>query len=209
MLFLFAFHWLLKIESTCFHISVYLRTVFLVVCLLIGWFILVFRHLSSLYIVNINPLLGVQLATLPSFCSLPLHSGNYLLCCTDPSDLTTTLLVNASWSPGVLSRKSFHFILMVSSSMVSGLTLRFVHWHLHWARERGLMSFSIYDYLVFPVTFIEEAVFFIQCIFWYPCKQQQKQQQQTGGCISVGLYQGLLVYHNGQHLFSCLCHAVL
>lgn len=74
------------------------------VSLLIGWFILVIRFLSSLYVVDINPLLDVQLVTLAPFCSWPLQSANRLLCCPDSFDLTQSML-QIFLITGVLSRK--------------------------------------------------------------------------------------------------------
>lgn len=80
------------------------------VSLLIGWFILVIRFLSSLYTVDINPLLDVQLVTLAPFLRWPLHSGNCLLSCPDSLDLTQ---VNASDFPHYWS--SFQKVLAPSS----------------------------------------------------------------------------------------------
>lgn len=80
------------------------------VSLLIGWFILVIRFLSSLYTVDINPLLDVQLVTLAPFCRWPLHFGNCLLCCLDFFDLTQ---VSASDFPHHWS--SFQKVLAPSS----------------------------------------------------------------------------------------------
>lgn len=37
-----------------------------------------------------------------------------------------------------------------SSFRVSGLILRFARWHLHWMRERGLMSFLLHMDVLFP-----------------------------------------------------------
>lgn len=145
----------------CFHISIWKFVFFLFenclfnwfVYLLIGWFIWVFRFLNSLYIVNINPLLDVPWATRASFCRLLLHSGNHSLSCTD-SGSRTPPLVSVWHVPDLLDffpEGPCHFVPMVSSlRKVSGLTLRFVHGHLHWARERALMSFSICGYSVLP-----------------------------------------------------------
>lgn len=108
------------------------------VSLLIGWFILVIRFLSSLYTVDINPPLDVQLVTLAPFCRWPLQSGNRLLCCPDSFDLTQ---VNVSYFPHHWS--SFLKVLAPSSPWFPPAEFQVSHWG---------------GYSGFSVTFIAEAV---------------------------------------------------
>lgn len=75
------------------------------------------------------------------------------------------------------------------SFRVWGLILRFICWHLHWMRERGLMSFFYMWMFSFLATFIEEVVFFQSVNLLVPLwKKKIRWQYQCGSILrSSGL----------------------